>query len=87
MAKNQWLTPHQKGIVKRYYENRDDAAYQKLSEAVSELYVCEDQKKAQRLWKGVRTALVNAGVHAGRAESVVEARDLGRLARIVGELS
>jgi hypothetical protein len=86
MAKNQWLTPHQKGIVRRYYENRDDIAHQKLAETVSELYVCEDEKKAKRLWKSVRTQLINAGVHEHRAETVCEQQDLEELANMVNEI-
>ena len=86
MAKHQWLTPHQKGIVRRYYDNKEDVAHQKLSETVSELYVCTDDKKAARLWKSVQTALVNCGVHAARAERMAAARDLEKLAQIVSEI-
>ncbi len=86
MAKGDWLTPHQKGIVRRYYEHKDDLVHQKLSEIVSDLYLCADDKKAARLWKSVRTALVNAGVHEGQAERLVAARDLDGLARLVGEI-
>ncbi len=86
MAKHQWLTPHQKGIVRRYYEHKDDLMVQKLHEAVSDLYVCGDPKAAERLWKKVQTALVNAGLHEERARRIADSRDLDRLARVVGEL-
>lgn len=86
MAKGQWLNPHQKGIVRRYYEHRDTLATQKLGEIVSELYLCEDDSKADRLWKKVRTALKNAGAPAGRAAQVVKDRDLEGLAELVGRL-
>ena len=59
---------------------------QKLSETVSELYVCTDDKKAARLWKSVQTALVNCGVHAARAERIAAARDLEKLAQVVNEI-
>jgi len=49
MAKGRHLTPYQKGVVKRYYENRESIAAQKLGEIVSELYLCRNQKKADRL--------------------------------------
>jgi len=83
MAKHQWLTPRQKGIVRRYYDNKDNMALQTLTEIVSELYLCSDQKKAERLWKKARTALANAGVHATKADNVVAARDLKALAKLV----
>lgn len=86
MARGQWLTPRQKGIVRRYYENRETGATQKLGEVVSELYTCEDEKRATRLWRSALTALVNAGVHRGRAERIVAERDLEHLARLVGEI-
>ncbi|MFO8006532.1 MAG: hypothetical protein R6V05_02230 [Candidatus Brocadiia bacterium] len=87
MAKHQWLTPHQEGIVRRHYENKDKVAYQKLAELVSELYLCEDDAEATRLWRKARAAMVNAGVHEGRAEGIADARDLDRLAKVVEELS
>lgn len=86
MAKGQWLTPHQKGIVRRYYEHKDALTVQKLGEIVSELYVCKDETRAGRLWRSARTALLNAGVHKTRVEDVVAARNLERLARLVQEL-
>ncbi len=86
MAKHQWLTPHQKGIVRRYYDNKDDMALQTLTETVSELYLCTDQKKAERLWKKARTALVNAGVHETKADNAVAARDLKALAKLVEKI-
>jgi len=39
MARGQYLTPHQKGIVKRYYEHKDTLATQKLGEIVSDLFL------------------------------------------------
>lgn len=86
MAKHQHLTPHQKGIVKRYYDNKGTLMRQKLSEAVSELYVCDNEKKAGRLWKSVGTALMNAGVGKHYTDKIVKNRDLEELAKAVGKL-
>ena len=86
MAKGQFFTPHQKGIVKRYYEHKDSLMHQKLSEAVSDLYLCTDEKKAARLWKTAQTALLNAGASKPKVEKLVAARDLEGLARLVSEL-
>jgi hypothetical protein len=86
MAKRHDLTPHQKGIVRRYYENRDTLMTQKLSEIVSDLYLCTSEKQATKLWKGARTALHN--VHPGKAriDRICDARDLEALAALVGEI-
>jgi len=86
MAKGDYLTPHQKGIVRRYYEHKDSLMVQKLTEIVSELYLCEDRKKADRLWKKVRTALDHVYDGKARIESIVAARDLEALAELVGRL-
>lgn len=86
MAGKRDYTPYQKGIIKRYYEHKDDLISQKLGEVVSELYVCTEEKKAARLWKSARTALLNAGAYEPRVDKIVEARDVEALARIVGEI-
>ena len=87
MAKGQELTPHQKGIVRRYYEHKDSIMYQKIAEIVSEMYVCEDDRKAARLWTNAHKALVNIGAPKARVERLVANRDLEDLAKLVGELS
>ena len=86
MAKGQHLTPHQKGIVKRYYENKETIQTQKLGEIVSELSVCTDEKKRKRLWKSARTALLNAGVHEGKVEKVVNSGKVDKLAEVLSEV-
>ena len=63
MAKGQYLSPHQKGIVKRYYENKEDLMTQKLGELVSEIYLNTSEKKAWALWERARVALYNAGAY------------------------
>lgn len=86
MAKRPDLSNHQKKIVNRYYEHRDTISATKLSELVSELYLCVgDEKKSARLWKQAATALKNLGVKEGEAERIVETRDLKALAVQAGK--
>jgi len=87
MAKGQELTPHQRGIVRRYYEHKDAIMYQKIAEIVSELYVCEDERKAAQLWTSAHKALVNLDAPKARVERLVANRDLEDLAKLIGELS
>ncbi len=84
MAKS--LTPHQRGIVKRYYENKNNIMAQKLSEAVSDLYVCSDAKKAAKLWKKAHTAMKNLPIPPRKASKCVENQDIQELARILEEV-
>jgi hypothetical protein len=86
MAKQPHLTPYQRGIVKRYYENLDAIALSRLQELVSELAVAAE-KDRPRLWKRVEQALGKAGVPPSRAAHVLASRDVTVLARLVGELA
>lgn len=86
MAKERNYSRYQKGVIKRYYDNKDHLMNQKLGEVVSELYLCTEEKKAARLWASAHKALINAGVHKVQAARLVEARDLEGLAKVVGEL-
>jgi len=98
MPKGQYLNPHQKGIVRRYYEHRNDLMIQKLGEIVSELmiqklgeivselYLCDDPKKTDRLWERAEKALLNAEAPKPQVEVLMKSRDLKSLARLVNEL-
>ena len=86
MAKGRHYTPHQKGVIKRYYEHRESIAAQKLGEIVSELFLCKSEKKADRLWKSARTALTNAGANKVELEKLCKDRSIERLAKLAGDL-
>lgn len=53
------FTKHQKKIVDRYYDQRDNIMVTKLSELVSELYLAESDKKKDQLWKRAELAMRN----------------------------
>jgi hypothetical protein len=82
---NKTLTPYQKGVVKRYYENKEGIACQKLGEIVSDLYFASGPS-AKQLWASAEAALGNMGVEKKRFEKIVADRDLEELAKLVGEL-
>ena len=86
MAKGQFHTNYQKGIIKRYYENKDTISTQKLGEIVSELYLETNAAKVTRLWGSAETALLNLGANKARVERIVAARDVQALAKLVEEL-
>jgi hypothetical protein len=87
MTKGQHYTRHQQKIISRYYDHHDTIHLAKLGELVSDLAVCEDAKKADRLWTRVRAALKQMEVPAERIEKVAAARDVAALAKLAGELS
>ncbi|MCZ7647230.1 MAG: hypothetical protein M5U26_18570 [Planctomycetota bacterium] len=86
MAKGQHLTPYQKGIVKRYYENKETLSTQKLGELIGDLYLETNAKKAEQKWKSVETALLNAGANPARVKKIMDDRNLEQLAKLAGEL-
>lgn len=87
MAKGQHLSAYQQKIVQRYYDNLDTISLQRLSEAVGELYLCEDAKKRTRLWASVEMALRKARVEPAKIAKVLESQDVKLLAELVNKLS
>jgi len=86
MSKREY-TPHQQGIIKRFYENRDTLARQRLAEIVSDLYLETAEAKIARQWAAAHKQMLAAGVHAHEAGTIVAERDLGALARLVSRLA
>jgi hypothetical protein len=86
MASGQFHSSYQKGIIKRYYENKDDINSQKLGEIVSELYLETSPAKVKRLWGSAETALLNLGAKKERVDKIVAEKNLQALAKLVEEL-
>jgi len=86
MAGKFYLTPYQQGIVKRFFAHRDSVLATRLSEAVSELFVCESDTKREKLWKSALDTMARAGVDAADIAQLQESRDLKVLAGVVSEL-
>ncbi len=86
MGKGRHYSSHQKGIIKRYYEHKDDILNQRLGEIVSELYLTQAPTKAARLWTRAHKALLDVGANKARVEKLVAERNLEALAGVVNEL-
>lgn len=78
-------TPHQKRIIKRYYDNQEGIGYQKLTELVSEIYLASG-KKLDSLWKQAGTALKRLGLSEQRIEHLLSTRDVHLLANVIKEV-
>jgi len=78
---------YQEGVVKRYYQNRDTMALQNLGEIASELFLCDDPKKASRLWDRVSKALKHTDAGPTEIQKVLDSRDVTQLSRLVNQLS
>ncbi len=87
MAKGQHFSKYQQGIVNRYYDNKDTIVLTRLSEIVSDLALCESDKKAAALWKRAETALAAIKADPAQARTILAEKNIKALAALVGELS
>lgn len=76
-------TPHQKKIISRYYDHRDEIMLTKLQEIVSELLLATGEAAIDRLWKRAATAMVNLKVPDSIREHILTQRKPEVLARNV----
>ena len=75
------FTPHQKKIIDRYYDQRDDIMITKLSEIVTELYLAETKAKQDRLWGRAETAMRNLKVKEHQIAHIMAQRSPEVLAK------
>jgi hypothetical protein len=78
-------TKHQQGIIKRYYENIDKVAWQRLSELVGDLYLAEG-KKRDKLWASAAGFMEKLKIPQARIDAIVQKKDIESLAKLVKEL-
>ena len=87
MAKGQNLSRHQKGIVKRYYEHYDTAQAQKLGQIVSDLFLCDSEKQAAKMWAQADKALRALSPDTVRIDKLIAEKNLEVLAKMVNEVA
>jgi len=86
MAQGREYSKSQKKIINRYYEHLDTIQLTKLGETVTELYLADSPKKAEKLWKTAATALARIDDGSGRVAKILEEKNIEGLAKLVGEL-
>ena len=75
------LSSYQRGVIRRYYQNRDAIEAQRLTELVTEIYLAGSGKKADRLWERARSLLERIPDGDGDLVSrIVDTRDVEALA-------
>jgi hypothetical protein len=79
------FTRHQQGIIKRYYEHKDEISLQRLAELVTDLYLAEGKKRAT-VWKNLVTTLEKLKIPKDRIDHLVKTDDPKLLANLVTEL-
>lgn len=86
MSDDRDYTRHQKGIIRRYYQNRDRIAAQRLSELVSDIYLATGEKKTARLWEQVEKHLGRTEADPRWVKKLVADRNVEWLAEMVADL-
>jgi len=79
------FTPHQQKIIKRYYDNQDTIARQRLAELVGELYLTQG-KKRQRVWEDLESAMKKLNVPQVRIDHLKRQDNAALVAELVKEL-
>ena len=79
------FSPYQQKIIKRYYNNYDAIASQRLAELVGELYLTEG-KKRDKLWGRVAELLAKLEFPPARIEHLLAKKDPSMLAGVMKEL-
>ena len=74
-------TPYQDKIIKRYYENRDQIAGQRIGELATDLFLATG-KKRETLWKRAATAMKNLGIHDEIIQRVIDSDDPAMLLQV-----
>ena len=86
MSEEKNYTRYQQNVIRRYYDNRDTMSRQRLGEIVTDLFLCESEKKKERLWEQAAKDLEAAGANPAFMKKVLEERDVKRLAELVNTL-
>ena len=76
---------YQQKIIKRYYNNLDAIALQRLADLVGEIYLSEG-KKLERAWTSAGAAMEKLGVPKTRIEHLLGQKKPTLLAELLKEL-
>ncbi|NOX59067.1 MAG: hypothetical protein GXP29_09450 [Planctomycetes bacterium] len=71
---------HQRKLINRYYDNRDDIMLTKVQELVTELFLAETPAKQEKLWDRVRKAMGNLKIKPAVIDHIVNSKDPSVLA-------
>ena len=77
---------YQQGVIRRYYENREQIDEQKLGELVTSLFLEESAKKKKSMWERAATLMERLGIPERRRTHVVDSADPATLAAVIEDL-
>ncbi len=90
MAQGREYTRYQKGIINRYFDQKDSIMVSKLQELVSEIYLAEGTK-ADTLWARAEKALLQLQkeikLPEPRVRAILDTRSPQKLAELLNDLA
>ena len=78
-------SPHQKKIINRYYDNKDQILLTRLQEIVTELFLADTESKQKSLWNRAAKAMQGLKVPQPVRERILADKKVDALARHLGE--
>ena len=88
MSGGQYLTPHQKAIVNRFYAHADTRTVAALQELVSDLAIADPSSKdAAKKWAKVADLLAKTKLTPAQINRVIESKNVKGFAELVASLS
>lgn len=81
-------SPHQRKLIRRYYQNLDTIRTQKLAELVTEIYLATTPKRLDSLWARAAKLLDEPDAkpeHAAAMQALLDARDVEALAELAAQ--
>jgi hypothetical protein len=79
------FSDHQRKIIKRYYDNREQIDSQRLSELGTELYLATG-KKLEKLWQSAEQTMRRMKVPESRIGHILAKKDPSLVAEVVKDL-
>jgi len=84
MAKQEY-SRHQKKVIQRYYDNREQIDEQRLSELVTSLFLATP-KQAVKRWETAEDLMRRLEVPESRIANIMKKKDVAILATVVEDL-
>ncbi|AMV30817.1 hypothetical protein VN12_01785 [Pirellula sp. SH-Sr6A] len=75
-------TRYQQGVIKSYYQNRDNVSFQRVQELLTDLYLAEGKKK-EKVWESMFNHLEKLGVPPDQLEHLKKQRKPELIAQLI----
>lgn len=75
-------TRYQQGVIKSYYQNRDNVSFQRVQELLTDLYLAEGKKK-EKVWESMFNHLEKLGIPPDQLEHLKKQRKPELIAQLI----